>query len=80
MKEDIKYYTKIALIVFCVIILSVHVGNILFGKSSLRVLNSIKKDEKRLEVAISTLKKENSALQKEYFELRELDPDTRKSK
>ncbi len=33
MKEDIKYYTKIALIVFCVIILSVHVGNILFGKS-----------------------------------------------
>lgn len=80
MKDNIKYSTKLALIACLVVLLAVHVGNILFGENSIKVLNSIKNDEKRLKSAITILKNENSALQKEYFELKELDPDIRKDR
>lgn len=78
--SKVKNGAKILFAVLIVIALSVHIGDILFGKSSVEVLSSIKSDKNRLKAAIVHLKKENAALQKEYFELRELDPDTRRNK
>lgn len=80
MKIEIQNTMKIIFIVFCVVGVSIYVGNMLFGVNSFEILYSINKDKSRLSVAIATLKKENAALQKEYFELRELDPDMRKNR
>jgi chaperonin cofactor prefoldin len=63
---------------FVVILFGIYVGNVLFGKSSLEVLWSLKTDKERLELRIDELKKENADLQKKLFELQQLDPDTRK--
>ncbi|MDR0468323.1 MAG: septum formation initiator [Campylobacteraceae bacterium] len=85
MKEDVQQYktnnvTKIVIIaVLCFVVISVQLGNILYGENS-EILDFRKEEKNRLEFAISILKKENAALQKEYFELRELDPDTRRNR
>lgn len=59
-----------------VILFGVYVGDMLFGKSSLDVLLNLQEDKKQLQMRVLHLKKENSILQKEYFELRQLDPDS----
>jgi cell division protein FtsB len=76
-KKFISYRNR-ALVGFLVIIFGIYVGNIIFGKSSLEVLWTLKSDKYRLEKHIDELKKENSDLQKKLFELQQLDPDTRK--
>ncbi|MDR1555285.1 MAG: septum formation initiator [Campylobacteraceae bacterium] len=76
-KKFISYRNRV-LVGFLVIIFGIYVGNMLFGKSSLEVLWSLKSDKYRLEKRIGELKKENSDLQKKLFELQQLDPDTRK--
>jgi len=77
-KKQFMLYAKRTLLGFVVILLGIYVGNVLFGKSSLEVLWSLKTDKERLELRIDELKKENADLQKKLFELQQLDPDTRK--
>ena len=50
-------------------------GNMLFGKSSLETLLSLKATKKELNSRIEWLKEQNSRKQKEYFELKGLYPD-----
>jgi len=57
------------------IFLSYHVANTLFGTNSLEVYNSLKYKKIYLEKEITRLQEENAYLQKEYFELKNLEPE-----
>ena len=70
-----SFYIKIFLAALIVIIFGVYVGNILFGKNSLEVLLNLQEERTKLQKEIKRLKRENAALQKDYFELRQLEPE-----
>ena len=79
MKNFLRSYRKfIAIVVISIaitIFLSYHVANVLFGKSSLEVYNSLKNKKVYLEKEIIRLQEDNAYLQKEYFELKNLEPE-----
>ena len=52
-----------------------HWVNLLFGDNSIQVYRSLKHKKEYLEDEISRLQKENAYLQKEYFELKNLEPE-----
>ena len=54
------------------ILFGIYVGILLFGENSLSVLNHLKQEKKDLMVEAERLKSENQKLQKEYFELKQL--------
>ena len=66
---------KVLTLVAVVIGFGLYIGDVLFGKSSLDVLLNLQADKDTLITKIKSLKEENAVLQKEYFELRQLDPD-----
>ena len=72
-------YKKFILVVFISLIITIlfsyHTVNILFGDNSLQVYNSLKYKKDYLEGEIIRLQRENAYLQKEYFELKNLEPD-----
>jgi len=47
------------------------------GKSSLDVLLNLQTDKETLSNKVMELKNKNAVLQKEYFELKDLDPDSK---
>ncbi|NLO18150.1 MAG: septum formation initiator [Arcobacter butzleri] len=51
-----------------------HIADIFFGNSSLEVYDSLKHKEEYLENEIKRLQADNARLQKEYFELKNLEP------
>jgi cell division protein FtsB len=57
-----------------IVSLAVYVSNILFGDKSLEVYNSLKEQSTILQNEIEQYKYDNAKLQKEYFELKELEP------
>jgi len=59
-----------------VLTLGVYIGILLFGDNSLEVLLNIEEYQSYLNTEIENLKDNNSQLQKEYFELKELERDT----
>lgn len=69
------FYLKILGLVAIVVGFGLYIGDVLFGKSSLDVLLNLQADKDTLISKIKSLKEENAVLQKEYFELRQLDPD-----
>lgn len=69
------FYLKILGLVAIVVGFGLYIGDVLFGKSSLDVLLNLQADKDTLTAKIKSLKDENAVLQKEYFELRQLDPD-----
>ena len=79
MKNFLRSYKKFIVIaimsIAVTIFLSYHVANILFGKSSLEVYNSLKNKQIYLEKEIVRLQEDNAYLQKEYFELKNLEPE-----
>ena len=52
-----------------------HWVNLVFGDNSIQVYNFLKHKKEYLEDEISRLQKENAYLQKEYFELKNLEPE-----
>ena len=69
------FYLKVISLVAVVVGFGLYIGDVLFGKSSLDVLLNLQADKDTLTAKIKNLKEENAVLQKEYFELRQLDPD-----
>ena len=69
------FYLKIISHFVVVLGFGLYIGDVLFGKSSLDVLLNLQEDKDTLVVKIKSLKDENAVLQKEFFELRQLDPD-----
>lgn len=68
---------KLAGLGILVILFGIYVGNTLFGQSSLDVLLNLQTQKEYLQQNVLDLKEENSKLQKQYFELRQLDPDSK---
>jgi len=59
-----------------VLIVGIYMGFIFFGNNSLSVLLDLEEHQNYLIEDIERLKTENAALQKQYFELKELDADS----
>lgn len=57
-----------------VIMAGVHIHYMLFGNASVKVLLEVEEYENQLKQEIKRLKQENATLQKDYFELKELQP------
>lgn len=74
-KRGILYYFKLLLVFAAIGGFGVYFGDMLFGKNSLEVLMNLYEKKDYLEKEVLRLKEENAALQKEYFELIQLDPD-----
>jgi len=72
-----SFYLKIFSLVVIVVGFGIYVGDVLFGKSSLDVLLDLESQKQALELSIDTLKNQNAILQKEYFELRGLEPNSK---
>jgi len=61
--------TAIAILLF-----GIYIGILMYGENSLTVLNQLKEKKQNLRTEGITLKGENQRLQKEYFELQQLEP------
>jgi len=61
--------TSIGILVF-----GIYVGVLLYGENSLTVLQNLKQKKQDLTLEGKSLKIENQRLQKEYFELKQLEP------
>ncbi|AGZ81098.1 hypothetical protein [Campylobacter fetus] len=73
-KNFFVYFIAISFVVMA----GVYVGNALFGKRSLDVMLDLYNQKASLQSDVQKLQEANSALQKEYFELIGLDPDSYK--
>lgn len=57
-----------------IVMFGVYIGNLLFGKDSVEVLIDLQNKKESLKHEVERLKEDNAKLQKEYFELKELEP------
>ena len=67
--------TKFFVFLFAIIALGFYINVLLFGDNSLEVYLQLEEYESYLSQEIERFKSENAALQKEYFELKELEPE-----
>ena len=65
-------WTKLLFALLLVLALGIYIGILLYGDNSLDVLLGLEEYEDYLKDEVSRLKQENAILQKEYFELKEL--------
>ena len=72
-----SFYVKILALVVLVTGFGIYIGDMLFGKSSLDVLLNLRSVKSSLQKRVDSLQHENAILQKEYFELKDLDPDSK---
>ena len=68
-------WQKLGFFALIVTFSGIYIGIILFGENSLQVLFNLEEYESFLKEEVVKLKTENAGLQKELFELNELDPD-----
>ena len=57
-----------------ILLFGIYVGILIYGENSLIVLNHLQEKKQILKQEEKTLKVENQRLQKEYFELKQLEP------
>jgi hypothetical protein len=57
-----------------ILLFGIYVGVLVYGENSLTVLNQLKEKKRGLSLEEKILKVENQRLQKEYFELKQLEP------
>jgi len=73
-KIDKKLFNFRLLLLFAfIVVCSLYVGTLLYGKNSLDVLTKLEKQEQMLKKEIKYLLANNAKLQKEYFELKNLE-------
>jgi len=68
-------WKRLGILALIVVFSGIYIGIILFGENSLQVLLNLEEYETFLHEEVAELKNENASLQKELFELKELDPD-----
>jgi len=57
-----------------ILLFGIYVGVLVYGENSLTVLDHLKEKKQGLSLEEKVLKIENQRLQKEYFELKQLEP------
>jgi len=70
-----KFDLKIVLVVVVAIILGFYIFDLMMGKNSFLRMIELNNNLKKLDKRVKNLKKENAILQKEYFELKELESE-----
>jgi len=73
LKQEKKVDLKVVLVVIIAFLFAFYVYDLLFGSRSYMRLLDLKGEYKTLEKNVKQLKKKNEKLQKEYFELKELE-------
>jgi len=68
-----KFDYRILVVIFLAIIVGVYIVNLMFGKHSFSRMLDLDNSVKILKKRVQKLKQENAKLQKEYFELKELE-------
>lgn len=58
----------------CILLLGVYIGTLFFGANSLEVLLDLRQKQNALNIKVENLQNDNARLQKEYFELKGLEP------
>lgn len=76
--SSLRKVVAYSLLVLATVIFAIYVGNVFFGSRSATVLYDLKKQKATLSNEVKKYQELNSALQKEYFELIGLDPDSYK--
>jgi len=74
-KSETAFYIKIFILILAVVLFGIYVGDVLFGKSSLEVLLDLQENRDNLKQNVKIIKEKNALLQKEYFELKQLEPN-----
>ena len=64
----------IVLTAVVIILFGVYLGVLVYGENSLTVLSDLKQEKQDLLIEAKRLKSENQRLQKEFFELKQLQP------
>jgi len=67
-------YQRLALLIGIVIALGVYLGFLLFGENSLEQYLKLLDEKRYYQQLVIELKEQNAKLQKEYFELKEIQP------
>ena len=76
LKGKLKFITLVVVAVILTILLARYVSELLFeGKNSLKVYDALKQQKQHLQFNIKRLQLDNARLQKEYFELKNLEPE-----
>jgi len=57
-----------------ILLFGIYVGVLMYGENSLTVLNQLKAEKQKLVKEKRNIKAENQRLQKEFFELKQLEP------
>jgi len=57
-----------------ILLFGIYIGVLVYGENSLTVLNQLNEKKQGLSLEEKILKVENQRLQKEYFELKQLEP------
>jgi len=75
-KEDIAGFSlkTLLLTLLGMLLFGLYVGVLVWGENSVTVLKQLEKKKAGLSEKIVTLKAENQRLQKEFFELKQLEP------
>ena len=68
-----KFDYRILVVIFLAIIVAIYIVNLMFGSHSFSRMLDLDNNVKILEKRVQNLKHENAKLQKEYFELKELE-------
>ncbi|MCI7364169.1 MAG: septum formation initiator [Campylobacter lanienae] len=76
--SSFRRFVAYFLLILVTIIFAIYVGNVFFGSRSASVLYDLKEQKDNLNSEVKRYQELNSALQKEYFELIGLDPDSYK--
>ena len=72
--KKLSLFFAMSLILCGVAVFGIYVGTLLFGDNSLEVFLKLDSKQRVLEEKVEELKHSNAELQKEYFELKELEP------
>lgn len=74
--KKFKVITVAVLLIIVTVFFANYVASLLFsGKNSLETYESLKTKKVQLEEEIKRIQKENAKLQKDYFELKNLEPE-----
>ncbi|HQR73757.1 MAG TPA: hypothetical protein PLH07_00880 [Sulfurovum sp.] len=57
-----------------ILLFGIYVGVLIYGENSLTILNQLREKKQSLSYEKKVLKADNQKLQKEYFELKQLEP------
>ena len=76
MKKNFKLFFVAIILIIVTILFASYMASLLFsGKNSFETYENLKTKKVQLEEEIKRLQKENASLQKDYFELKNLEPE-----